>query len=558
MQISFTGRNLEYRGPLTAAVMDMAGTMPGRKKWIDRVLSFEPSKANVEHVMNRLPDAVWSDSAHPVLARLENERRERDEIHQLRESSSVEVLDYQFRTRPYAHQAKAFLVSRNARAFALFMDMGTGKTKVAIDTICWQYGQGMIDAVLVLAPNGVHDNWALRELPTHMPEGVPMEILAWDAEKASASYSKASLKKFTDFLGPAVGKLKILCMNIEAVSTEKGMKYAEKFVLGSRCLVIVDESTKIKTPGVARTKNVIKLGKRAVSRRIMSGLPAPEGLEGLFSQMQFLGEDILGFSSFYTFRNRYCIMGGYEGREVVGYTNVAELMNQIASYSFHVRKADCLDLPEKVYETREFDLTPEQRKIYDDMKKRLSAEVNGQKMTAQQAIVKVVRLHQIACGWFQPDEGELQMLASKRLNVLKEILEQTSDKVTIWSRFVADIKAIKQILGRDAVCYYGEADGDERNSAIDSFQNGEAKYFIGQPRSGGIGLTLTAASTVIYYSNTYSLEDRLQSEDRAHRIGQKHNVTYIDLVARKTIDEVIVKALREKKDIAQMVLDSLR
>lgn len=550
--LKYNGRDLELHEKVTAAILEMAATLPGRRRWVDRVLRFEASRANVEHVLRRIEGLVIDESAYDVIARLEAHRRKSDVLFQAKSAPVTDIIDYQFKTRPYAHQAKAFLLSRDAQKFALFMDMGTGKSKVIIDTACWLYGQGRINAVVVIAPNGVHSNWVERELPVHMPDGVPLEAAVW----RSSDESKSAKAKLEALLQPREA-LKIISVNVEAFASEKVVKYLTRFIQGRQTLVVIDESTRIKTPGAARTKAILKLFKRAPYKRILTGTPVTEGVENLFSQLLFLGEDILGFSSFYTFRNRYCEMGGFQQKEIVGYRNLPELVSLVEPFSFHVRKEDCLDLPAKVYETREVDLTPEQRKAYDDLKKRLVAELGGATLSVPQAMTKVMRLQQIACGWFPTDEGDIIPLPCNRLKVLKDVLEDVRGKAIIWCRFRADIEAVLKLLGKDAVAYFGDVSSEDRTRAIEEFQNGKVPYFVGNPKSGGIGLTLTAATTVIYYSNSFSLEERLQSEDRAHRIGQTKTVTYIDLLARNTVDEKIVKALQEKKDVAELVMQAL-
>jgi len=317
----------------------------------------------------------------------------------------------------------------------------------------------------------------------------------------------------------------------------------------------VDESSRIKRPGAQRTKVITKLSNLCKYRRIMTGTPVTKGPEDIYSQFKFLDPQILGYDSFYSFKARYCIMGGFENKQIVAYQNVDELTKNIEGHSFRVLKKDCLDLPDKIYQRYPVELSEKQRKLYDQMRKTYIAELEGEQIDAPATITRLLRLQQIVCGWF-PTETEVKPIEDKnpRLNALLEILSDIDSKVIIWARFKADLKAIEHALGSLAVAYHGEVSNDARADAVERFQNDpKIRYFVGQPQSGGIGLTLTAADYAVYYSNSFDLETRLQSEDRCHRIGTKNNVTYIDLEAPKTVDTKIIKALRSKKNLADVI-----
>jgi SNF2 family DNA or RNA helicase len=328
----------------------------------------------------------------------------------------------------------------------------------------------------------------------------------------------------------------------------------------------VDESTTIKTPSAKRTKAIVGLGKYALYRRILTGSPVTKSPLDLFTQCEFLSEDLLGHSSFYSFRNRYAQMvdrnfGGRRVQIVASYQRLDELADILDKFSYRVLKEDCLDLPDKIYIKREIELTEEQETAYATMKSAALAAIKGKLATAPHVLTQLMRLHQITCGHLKTDEGDITELKSNRLDELMDVLEEVEGKVIIWANYIYDIKhivsCIKKKYGDDSVVqYYGDIDSEQRQRNIEKFQDPKSncKFFVGNPQTGGYGITLTAASTVIYYSNGYDLEKRLQSEDRAHRIGQKKSVTYIDIIARKTVDEKIVKALRNKINIASTVL----
>ena len=242
------------------------------------------------------------------------------------------------------------------------------------------------------------------------------------------------------------------------------------------------------------------------------------------------------------------------------FQNLGELSNQLKGFSYRVLKEDCLDLPEKIYIKRQIKLSSEQLKLYDQMKKEALAILNGKRVTTVNALTQLMRLHQITCGHFTADDGSTQRIKNNRVNELMDVLEETEGKAIIWAHYQWDIKdIIKEIVKvhgpGSVVDYYGLTPQDERDPNRERFQSDpKCRFLVGTPSTGGYGLTLTAANTVIYYSNGYDLEKRLQSEDRAHRIGQKKSVTYVDINAEETVDEKIVKSLRKKINIASEVL----
>jgi SNF2 family DNA or RNA helicase len=359
--------------------------------------------------------------------------------------------------------------------------------------------------------------------------------------------------------------LHILVMNVEALSTDKGVKFATKFINSHKAMMAIDESTTIKTPTAKRTKNIIGIGQNAKYKRIMTGSPITKNPLDLYTQCEFLDPWLLDFSSYYAFRNRYAEMKtmhvhGRSIQVVDKFQNLSELSDTVKQFSYRVLKEDCLDLPPKVFIKRHVTLTPEQKKVYEQMKKAAIAVLNGKVTTTMTVLTQLMRLHQITCGYVAADDGTTQQVESNRLNELMSVLEDTDGKVIIWANYQMSVSEIMQALTKkyganSFVHYYGLTPQEDRQDYIRKFQNDpECRFIIGTPQTGGYGITLTQANTVIYYSNGYDLEKRLQSEDRAHRIGQKKTVTYIDLIAEDTIDEKIVEALRKKINIASEVM----
>jgi len=470
------------------------------------------------------------------------------------------VRDYRFKTKPYEHQLVALEKSWDKEEYAYFMEMGTGKSKVLIDNIAILYDKGKINAAMIIAPKGVYRNWLSSEIPTHMPSHIQYKSVLWTALTSKTKDKEYQSLFETDY------NLHIFIMNVEALSTPKGIAFARKFLSCHNTLIAVDESTTIKTPKAARTKNIIGIASLAKYRRILTGSPITKSPLDLYTQCKFLNEDLLGFSSYYSFQNRYACMvdkwfGGRKVSVIKSYQRLDELSKSIEPFSYRVLKEDCLDLPDKIYIKREVELTEEQLKMYQSMKIVAMAALKGKVVKAPHVLTQLMRLHQITCGHVMTESGEIVDIENNRLKELINILEEVEGKVIIWSHYTHDIRKVsaelKKIYGENSVVeYYGKTESETRQKSIDKFQDPQSpvRFFIGNPQTGGYGITLTAANTVIYYSNGYDLEKRLQSEDRAHRIGQKKSVTYIDLIAEKTVDEKIVKALRKKINIASEVL----
>jgi len=468
-------------------------------------------------------------------------------------------MNYKFKTKPYAHQLTALEKSWNKENYAYFMEMGTGKTKVLIDNLAMLYDKGKIDGALIIAPKGVVKTWYEQELPTHLPDHIENVSVLWQP-----SITKTQQEKL-DSLFEIDTALHILIMNVEALSTDKGVKFASKFINSHKTLMAIDESTTIKTPTARRTKNIIKLGLNAKYKRIMTGSPITKNPLDLYTQCEFLDPWLLDFASYYSFRNRYAEMKtmhvrGRSIQVVKEFRHLGELSDTVKEFSYRVLKEDCLDLPPKNFVKRHISLTADQKKIYEQMKKHAIAMLNKKVTTTVNVLTQLMRLHQITCGYVTADDGTIQEVESNRLNELMSILEETEGKVIIWANYqfsVGDIiQKIIKVYGPDSyVHYYGLTPQEDRQDYIRKFQNDpKCRFIIGTPQTGGYGITLTQANTVIYYSNGYDLEKRLQSEDRAHRIGQNKNVTYIDIIAEDTIDEKIVEALRSKIDIASQVM----
>jgi len=470
---------------------------------------------------------------------------------------------YAFKTEPFDHQRVALDASWSEPYHALFMEMGTGKSKVIVDTIGKLFESGEINAALVVAPKGVYDNWLQKEIPQHLPDRIQRKMVRWIPAK-----TKKFEEELYDLVMNPYDGLKIFVVNIEAFSSGRGAQAAYSFLeQNPNNMMVVDESTTIKNRKAMRTKNVVQARAIAKYRRILTGTPITKSPMDLFSQCSFLSLKALGGDSFFAFQNRYAVvqrraMGHRSFQEIVGYRRLDELTEKLEDFSSRVLKVDCLDLPEKLFIRRDVALTPEQESVYNQMKKlALAVLENGNMATTQSVLTQLMRLQQICCGFFQPDEKPLEEIKSNRITELMEVLEDVGGKAIIWATFTHSLKQIEREITsaygpRSVATYYGATPQEDRQDIVTRFQDPDdpLRFFVGQPRTGGYGITLTEATTVVYFSNSYDLEIRLQSEDRAHRIGQKKAVTYVDLVSRGTIDEKILNALYDKNVLAGKVL----
>jgi SNF2 family DNA or RNA helicase len=529
--------------------MEILNTLPSYKRWIGRDLLFQPTSASLGRLHKFFPDIKWDEDVQHHLDNYIKTLRTAEQIRKRKEDQTPEKDDFLFKTEPFEHQRKTFYLSRDQKVFALLMEQGTGKTKVVIDNSAYLYSKGEISALVVIAPNGVHRNW-IREVDTHLPDWCEHQITYY-----RSGMNKKEIEAF-ESVRSSKDCLKIFTFNVEAFTSPKAVHWMEKILLSNDVMLVVDESTRIKTPGAKRTKLITKFGKQVKYKRILTGTPITKNAADVYAQFKFLDPQILGYDSFYSFRNQYCVMGGFEQRQIIAYKNLDELSRNVEGHSFRVLKKDCLDLPPKIYQRHFVEMSERQKKMYNTMKKGFIAELEGNVIEAPEAITRLLRLQQILCGWFPTENERVQPIDEKnpRIEALKDVLEGIESKVIIWARFRADIRAIERLLGDLAVSYHGGVDSDARELAIDRFQKDPAiRYFIGTPQAGGTGLTLTAAEYAIYYSNSFDLEQRLQSEDRCHRIGTKNNVTYIDIECQKSIDSKIIKALRDKKNIADII-----
>ncbi len=537
-------------------MVDKVRSIPNRR-WDSRrrVWTAPALRANSDFLLNNFDANVFTSVAREVADSV----RERVQ----RTVNQFPVL-YPFKTvpRPYQHRGLDHAWGKNS--FAFYMDMGTGKTKTSLDLISAYYINGDVDRLLVVTKFSTRRNWQ-DEVGIHCP--LDADVMILDTTKAKA---------FETWNTAVDGRLKVLIVGTESLAAGNAVNLAHKFVAVSiKAAMIVDEAHMIKTHNAVRSKNCVKLGLECKYRIAMTGTPVANGPMDVFMQFEFLDPNIIGIGDFYSFRNRYAIMGGYEGKQVVGYQNLAELIELISPFIYQVRKSEVLtELPPKIFETRTVEMTDEQKRMYREIAKRDKTVTGDRGLTVKTVLERMLRLQEIAGGiityernpdLYNPEKFEHCRIPGKNPKVteLLAIAEENDVSTIVWCRYLEEIamvcEALREKYGHNAVVeiHGGISEDDRHHNVRELFQTRKARFIVGNAATGGVGLNMTAAELVVYFSNSFSFTDREQSEDRAHRIGQTRSVTYIDLIAEGTVDETVVKALREKKDVSEFVRTSI-
>jgi len=465
-----------------------------------------------------------------------------------------------FKTKPYQHQLETYELTKDKEYFAYLMEMGLGKTKVTIDVFNNLYSKNEVNAILVLAPKSVYMNW-YKEFEIHFNQEV------YAIAHHSSSLGKKDKNSLNYVINSQIPIPKVLLVNTESIRSKKGFTACYDFLKLNRVMMVVDESTDIKTHNSKQTVAATNLGTMAKVRRILTGTPISQDPLDLYSQFEFLKQGIMQSTNFYAFKYTYANIvkidlgpGRPSYEKVNGFMNLDQLKRIIKPHCVRILKKDCLDLPNKIYSVRELELSAEQKAYYNQLKELAIIMHEKGELTVQSALETMNKLHQITCGHLKLDNGEI--IRFKDNNKLKEINRITKEldnesKVIIWCNYQEDVRILHEEI-KQSVTYYGPNTIEQRQNAIKDFQEGEAKYFISTQQCGGKGITLTAAQYAIYYSNGYRLLDRLQSEDRHHRIGQTKQCHYTDLVIKDTICERVKQSIQKKGNDAEEFLSSMK
>jgi SNF2 family DNA or RNA helicase len=424
--------------------------------------------------------------------------------------------------------------------FALFWVMGAGKTLSTIALTNLRREADMVDRLLIVCPTSIKGVWK-QEFDKY--SALPAHLQVLEAGQ--------KLQPWADF--------PVLVVGVEALSQGNAMDTAKEFVAGGRCMTVVDESSTIKNYDARRTENCWELGEQSSLRLVLTGTNVTQGLQDLFAQMYFVDPSIIGELSYYSFRNKYCVMGGFEQRKIIGYRNVDALLDRVRPRCDVVRKGD-MKLPPKTYQTRTVKATPEQHRVCKELAREMTTELGDKTISVKNALEALLRFQQIA-GGFEPDGTPLAK--NPKMDELLALLEEFDGKAIIWARYLPEVAAIAARLSEryPGACLVltGATCPDDRQPMVNTFQSDPSKrFFITNQATGGKGLTLTAATLSVYYSNTFSLEDRLQSEDRNHRIGQENEVLYIDLMSDLRVDRLVLTALENKQSLSAYINEGLR
>ena len=439
-----------------------------------------------------------------------------------------------FKRKPMAHQVDMTKKMLLERKFALLCEVGTGKSQPVVNTFDILHREGKVKHCLIICPKTIVDNWQAE-----------IEI--------NSNYHSRIIT------GTKAERINLMSINVQFhIINYEGILVLKKYEWWNKFdMVVLDESSKIKNLKAERTKIILEKFAKTPFKYILSGTAVTQSPADIYPQFKFLDPGYLSHMSFYDFRNQYCIFGGYENKQVMGYKNLEELKNKIKYHSIQLKKEDCHDLPEKIYMKRILELPAEIEEQYKDIQQNMIMQSSKGDLTANKIITLMLRMHQILSGAYIEDQKinaklvELEGLVSDNLH--------NGTQIIIWCEFKKSIELIRNLMIRMNI-KYSEIHGEitNRKEQIDNFQAGKTKVLIGQIQTGGMGINLTAASIVIYFENTFSLENRIQSEGRAHRIGQKNKVTYIDLIYKNTLEEVILKAINDKQNISQYLVKSFK
>lgn len=463
---------------------------------------------------------------------------------------------------PYEHQDKILTVLDEENDYGLLWEVGLGKTKSILDDLARKFINGKVNALIVIALRGVHTNWVTKEIPEHLC--VPCEAQAWPIKKAD---------NFLRHDG-----LIVATMNFDVTFRKQGLDFLKRILTQRKCMFVIDEVHEMKNPTAKRTKAIMQLRKLARTRRVLSGTVVPNSPLDLWAPMEFLNPKILNMN-YFQFKHRYAIevespnltysrmikgkMVEFPVKQIVGYKNLEELNGIIKPYVSRLTK-DILNLPPTMYTMVPFELSAEQRKVYNEVVKEKMSEYKGKLLTPNASLTLRIRLNQISCGFFKADDGTItRFKENPRLDALELLIEQIPRKFLLWGYFQEVLDDLEKMLLRklgpgNYVVYTGK--DDERTKAVDDFQTlPNKRSFLSSAAKGGTGLTLTAADYAIYYNNSNKMKERLQSEGRPHRIGQTMPVTYADLVAQGTKDMDQIRAFKQKMEMAAIIQgDELR
>lgn len=563
------GGGLVYRGRYNRNLISIIKQLPGRSYNPETKEWFLPAEPEVVETLENNGVEITAEARELVRQKVEAQEMIAQAKDQAR-PEPAKPMPLKGHIEPFAHQIKGYNISLMHSAAGLLHEQGCGKTITAIATAGRRYLDGEVKKLLIVAPLSVIPVWKAE-----FEEAADFNFVAVTLQGDKAKRQQALVD-----LQEVDGALQVALVNYEGY-WRPGI--FEMLLGWNPDMVIADESQRIKNHTAKQSKGLHKISDKAGFRMILTGTPVTATPLDFFSQYKFLDPEVFG-KSYYSFRNRYAIMGGYENREVVGYRNKDELVRKAHSIAHRVTKEEALDLPEWIDQDLYCDLEPKARRYYNDMLKTNMAEIENEKqqrgrLVASNVLTRLLRLQQMVGGFvprdqdedqeFNAESAEMMQVSSAKLDLLKETLGDllhAGHEVVIFARFVPEIKAIMKLLdetkfnglGRAGYRYiYGAVKQEDRGAMVDQFQNDpEIRVFIAQVQTAGLGITLHAADTAIFYSADFNYGNYDQCKARVHRIGQRRPVNYLHLIAKDTVDEKIYRAIKQKRSLADDVVNN--
>jgi SNF2 family DNA or RNA helicase len=496
---------------------------------------------------------------------------------------------FPYKAEPFGPYQRDWLIkTAKAPFFYIAWEQGTGKSWLICNTIAYLFLREKITGAVIIAPSGVHIQWALEQFPKLMPEVVPWDAYIWhsgdDLQEVRRAKKQKRENEFKAFR-TAPGRFPILCINTEAITTPLAKKAITTMLKTHKCLLVADEAGDFTTPSAKRTMALNRWRHLAPFRRVLEGVPVGQSPLELYSPYRFLNPRIIGCENFREMQDTYAEWDEFELQGGNGRTfrkirvnkktgekewkNLDQLKAKIAPYTSRVTVAEALPhLPPFLFHKRFFEMTEEQWRLTNGLIEDMTVDLaDGGRVTATNTLTLYLRWQQIACGYVPPDvvwgeEDDAEPISiipgpNPRLQLTLEEIDRNKTKPTIiWTRFKFDIDVLSAGLkdaGFKFVTYDGRTSVDERHEARLRFQGGDVDYFVGNSAAGGRGLDLYRAERMFYYANYFGLRRRLQSQARARRIGTRYNVNVIDILGHRSIDMKIVKALRNNQDVADVI-----
>lgn len=549
MKLTISSKTCTAKGVFGSAVAKLSLGLEGRKNWISyNSVRFERSNHNISLFLGLYPEAEVMDESGIDAAN----RRAFSEFDSHRDAALLASADFlpEFVLPPRDFQLDNFNRFKEKLQWAIFSEQGTGKTKVAVDIISHRAKRRIITGVIVFSsPKGVHIQWAEEQIPKHIWPSVRHLTFAWSG-KAPPPWAMNNTKE-----------LQIVSGNIDMLRG-KGFEFLMAFAKRHRdkLLIIVDEADSIGNASSERSKLLRRLASFTPQRGIMSGTPIAKDLTNEWAQFYFLNPDIIGHKYITSFKAQFCLLGGRDGKTVVGVKNIEKFRELTAPHIFRATKKD-LDLPEKIHDEVVFELSKTQKAMIKDLRKQFFSVLAGdnRSVSVKTGAVCMLKIQQISNGFFIDDLGKMVHIENPRMLALEGLRSRINGKVIIWCRFQEDVRQIREKYEGSSVTIYGENDQKERAYAKDAFINGNATELIATPGSAGRGIDgfQRVCDTAIYYSNSYNAIDRWQSEDRIDRIGMNGSASYFDLVGIGSLDRPILTSFRNKKSISDLALEDI-